>query len=77
MNNKTRAEEHLLPQFKEEDKGERRCGDPDFDLIFPYLITVEPSSDTTELLKKSINHETSLTYDILQESQQMFGFNKI
>lgn len=41
-NNKTRAEEHLLPQSKEEDKGERSCGDPDFDLIFPYLITMEP-----------------------------------
>lgn len=60
MNNKTRAEEHLLPQSKEEDKGERSCGDPDFDLmIFPYLITMEPRlkphdqnphSDTVELL---------------------------
>lgn len=61
MNNKTRAEEHLLPKSKEEDKGERSCGDPDFDLlIFPYLITMEPKahgqnppSDTVELLKKS------------------------
>lgn len=43
MNNTTSAEEHLLPQSKEEDKGERSCGDPDFDLmIFPYLITMEP-----------------------------------
>lgn len=43
MNNKTRAEEHLLPKSKEEDKGERSCGDPDFDLlIFPYLMTMEP-----------------------------------
>lgn len=43
MNNKSRAEEHLLPKSKEEDKGERSCGDPDFDLlIFPYLITMVP-----------------------------------
>lgn len=43
MNNKSRAEEHLLPKSKEEDKGERSCGDPDFDLLtFPDLITMEP-----------------------------------
>lgn len=40
MNNKTRAEEHLLPPSKEEDKGERSRRDPDSDLvIFLYSIT--------------------------------------
>lgn len=33
MNNKTRAEEHLLPTSREEDKGERSHRDPAFDLL--------------------------------------------
>lgn len=63
MNNNSRAEEHLLPKPKEEDKGERSRGGPDFDLlIFPYLITMEPRlmvkihpppPDMAELLKES------------------------
>ncbi len=43
MNNKTRAEEHLLPPSKEEDKGERSHGDPVFDLlILSHSCSMEP-----------------------------------
>lgn len=43
MNNKTRAEEHLLPPSTEEDKEVRSCKDPVFDLlIFPYSIKMDP-----------------------------------
>lgn len=37
-NNKGRAEEHLLPPSKEEDKGERSCRDPVFDLLILFSL---------------------------------------
>lgn len=60
MNNKTRAEEHLLPPSKEEDKGERSRRDPVFDLlILPYSFSMETKlmvkiliSATSKLLEK-------------------------
>lgn len=43
MNNKTRAEEHLLPPSKEEDKGAKSRRDPVFDLlILAYSLNIGP-----------------------------------
>lgn len=60
MNNKTRAEEHLLPPSKGEDKGERSRRDPVFDLLIsPYSFKMEPKlmvkiliTTTSKLLEK-------------------------
>lgn len=62
MNNKTRAEEHLLPPSKGEDKGERSRRDPVFDLlILPYSFDKEPKLTvkilffaTSKLLEKEV-----------------------
>lgn len=69
MNNKTRAEEHLLPPSKEEDKAERSHRDPAFDLlILPYSFSMEPKlmvkilfSSTIKLLEKeyAVQRKTS------------------
>ncbi|KAG7230740.1 hypothetical protein INR49_019554 [Caranx melampygus] len=60
-NNKSRAEEHLLPPSKEEDKGERSRRDPAFDLlILPYSFNMEPKlMNPTSYLPPTLPSDTS------------------
>lgn len=68
-NNKTRAEEHLLPASKEEDKGERSRRDPAFDLmILAHSSSWPKLSSTSKLLEKK---HTRAKNDIMCLNQVM------